>query len=66
MSKFTKVLTILLYLFLIGGLVFSCLGIIGFTASFFFDLDRELYRKIVEQGVGTFIPAMVLIMWNER
>ena len=66
MSIFMKVVTILLYLIMIAGLTFSCIGLIGFTASFFFDLDRELYRKIVEQGLDTFIPAMVMIMWNNR
>lgn len=66
MSKLLKILTICLYMLLIAGLVFTCLGLAGFTASFYFDLDRELYRKIVSLGVDTFIPAMVLIMWNER
>lgn len=66
MSKFMKVIKISLYLIMIVGVATSCIGLIGFTASFFFDLDPNLYRKIVALGLDSSIPAMVLIMWNER
>lgn len=66
MGKFLKFVTVILYLGVIAGLAFSCVGLLGFTASFFFDLDREIYRDIVAKGIDIFIPAMVVIMWNER
>ena len=66
MSNFMKVIKIAFYLILIVGFSVSCVGLVGFTASFFFELDSDFYRRIVALGLDASIPAMVLIMWNER